>query len=113
MLPFENSELGSIANTATFLPCSINFNPNASIKVLFPTPGTPEIPILYEFPENFKHFSIISFANFLCSGKVLSTNVMALLKLVIFHIVISLTISKTFESFDICSVFFKKKKLNI
>jgi len=44
--------LGSIAKTAIFLfLLSIKKVPKDSIKVLFPTPGTPVIPILTELPE--------------------------------------------------------------
>ena len=38
--------LGSTAKTAIFLPCDVKKVPKVSIKVLFPTPGTPVIPIL-------------------------------------------------------------------
>ena len=39
---------GSMANTATLKPSLINFRPNDSMKVDFPTPGTPVMPILIE-----------------------------------------------------------------
>ena len=39
-------EDGSTARTETFKPKFINFIPKDSIKVDFPTPGTPVIPIL-------------------------------------------------------------------
>ena len=41
-------ELGSTAKTATFFPMEVKYFPNASINVLFPTPGTPVIPILID-----------------------------------------------------------------
>jgi hypothetical protein len=48
MLPFVIVLLGSMARTATFLPNPVRCFPKASIKVLFPTPGTPVMPILME-----------------------------------------------------------------
>ena len=46
--PLFTELLGSTASTATFLPCAVKCFPKASINVLFPTPGTPVIPILIE-----------------------------------------------------------------
>jgi hypothetical protein len=51
--------LGSMASTASFLPHPVTFLPNDSIKVLFPTPGIPVIPIRIELPEKGRHSSII------------------------------------------------------
>ena len=51
MLPFERSLEGSIANTASFFPCVMRCIPKASINVLFPTPGTPVMPIRRDLPE--------------------------------------------------------------
>ena len=45
ILPCEIVLLGSTARTATFFPKPVRYFPKASIKVLFPTPGTPVIPI--------------------------------------------------------------------
>ena len=50
ILPPVFSLLGSIAKTATFLPLLVRNFPNDSIKVLFPTPGTPETAMRKEFP---------------------------------------------------------------
>src|SRR5438094_5016774 len=41
MLPPESALEGSTASTATFFPRPIRWSPKASMKVLFPTPGTP------------------------------------------------------------------------
>ena len=46
ILPLVNELLGSTARTATFLLRLVKCVPKASINVLFPTPGTPVIPIL-------------------------------------------------------------------
>ena len=48
ILPLLIELLGSMASTATFLFFSVNCIPNASMKVLFPTPGTPVMPILID-----------------------------------------------------------------
>ena len=50
ILPPLNGELGSTANTATFLPWLIRCKPNASINVDLPTPGIPVIPIRILLP---------------------------------------------------------------
>lgn len=61
MLPLLRSLLGSIANTASFPSYFSNTcNPNTSIDVLLPAPGTPLIPIRMESPEYGRHFSITS-----------------------------------------------------
>ena len=62
ILPLFSELLGSTANTATFLPCEVKCLPKASIKVLFPTPGTPVIPILTELFAKGKQRSKIAFA---------------------------------------------------
>ena len=49
MLPFVISLLGSTAKTAILRPSLVTYLPNDSIKVLFPTPGTPVTPILIDF----------------------------------------------------------------
>lgn len=42
---------GSTASTATRWPMPVSRVPKASMKVDFPTPGTPLIPIRRAFPE--------------------------------------------------------------
>ncbi len=59
ILPLLFMLLGSIARTAMFRFCADNKTPRDSIKVLFPTPGVPVIPIRIEFPAWGRHFSII------------------------------------------------------
>jgi hypothetical protein len=51
--------------------------PNDSIKVLFPTPGTPVIPNRQEFPAYGRHIEINWSASLLCFGFLLSNKVMA------------------------------------
>ena len=60
--PLFTELLGSTANTATFLPCAVKYLPKVSIKVLFPTPGTPVIPILTDLFAWGKQRFKISFA---------------------------------------------------
>ena len=43
--PPETVDDGSTASTATRWPCAISCSPSASMKVLLPTPGTPEMPM--------------------------------------------------------------------
>ena len=62
MLPCEIVLLGSTASTATFFPKPVKCFPKASIKVLFPTPGTPVIPILTDLLAYGKHAFITSLA---------------------------------------------------
>ena len=62
---------------ATRLPWVIKYFPKASIKVLLPTPGTPVIPILIEFPECGRIDCTISLANTLSVSKLLSIIVIA------------------------------------
>ena len=59
MLPLDCWEVGSIASTATFLPIVVRKLPKASMNVLLPTPGTPVIPILTDFPLFGKHWLMI------------------------------------------------------
>ena len=89
--PLVNELLGSTANTATFLPKWVKCVPKASIKVLFPTPGTPVIPIRTDLLACGKHCLIIAFAFSKCCGFVLSTRVIALLNAVISPFKIALT----------------------
>ena len=56
MLPCVFSDVGSIASTATLCPLRVSSFPKTSMKLLFPTPGTPVIPTLTEFPLCAKHF---------------------------------------------------------
>ena len=44
MLPPERVLVGSTASTATRRPAPVSLVPSASMKVLFPTPGTPVTP---------------------------------------------------------------------
>ena len=53
--PLEALE-GSMVRMATFIPLFTKTLPKASINVLFPTPGTPVIPIRIALPEKGKHF---------------------------------------------------------
>ena len=45
MEPPETVDDGSTASTATRWPRSIRYTPNDSMNVLFPTPGTPLMPM--------------------------------------------------------------------
>ena len=67
ILPPETFEEGSIAKTANFNPFSKIIFPKASIKVLFPTPGTPVIPILQAFLLRSEQLLINLLASFLSS----------------------------------------------
>ena len=54
---------GSMASTASLPPYFSNTcNPNTSIDVLLPAPGTPLMPTRTELPEYGRHFSITSCA---------------------------------------------------
>ena len=77
MLPPVSGLVGSTASTATFLPVSIKLQPNASMKVLLPTPGTPVMPVRKAFPECGKSLRLSSAASFWCFGLRLSISVMA------------------------------------
>ena len=81
MLPRPSSLLGSIAKTATFFPMAVMYFPKPSIKVLFPTPGTPVMPMRIDFPVIDMLCSNIFCAKAWCSAFVLSTKVMALPKM--------------------------------
>ncbi len=50
MEPPETLDDGSTASTATRWPRSTRYRPSASMKVLLPTPGTPEMPMRNERP---------------------------------------------------------------
>jgi len=50
MEPPDTDDDGSTASTASFLPCSINQTPRASMKVDLPAPGTPEMPMRMVLP---------------------------------------------------------------
>ena len=78
MLPPVIGLLGSTASTATRWPSPIKNSPNASMKVLFPTPGTPVIPIRKALPVCGKSESSSSCPCSKDSGFVLSSRVMAL-----------------------------------
>ena len=80
ILPPERSLEGSMASTASFLPEAVIRVPRDSMKVLFPTPGTPVIPILTDFPAWGKLLFIIPRASSWCSGKALSIMVIAWLR---------------------------------
>jgi hypothetical protein len=56
--------LGSTARTATFFPNDVRCFPKASMNVLFPTPGTPVIPIRIDLFAWGKHAWIMAFAFF-------------------------------------------------
>jgi len=77
MLPCEIVLLGSTARTATFLPNPVKCFPKASINVLFPTPGTPVIPIRTDLLACGKQAFITSLAFAKWFALVLSTKVIA------------------------------------
>ena len=62
MEPPLRSELGSMASTANRWPSEVTMFPIASMKVDFPAPGTPVMPMRTEFPERGRQRSIISCA---------------------------------------------------
>ena len=68
----------------------MRYFPNVSINVLFPTPGTPVIPILIDFPLLGKQSLINLFAKILSLFNELSTNVIPLLNAEMFPLIISL-----------------------
>ena len=81
ILPLVIELEGSTAKTATFFSNLDKYVPKASIKVLFPTPGTPVIPILIEvFLFLDRHSFRILFASFLSLFFLLSISVIALLR---------------------------------
>ena len=109
ILPLLFSLLGSIASTASLCPLEVTKLPNASMKVLFPAPGTPVMPILIDFIPVFTacswHAAIIFWATSLCAGRLLSTNVIAWLRIVVLPEVIPAIYSSTESS----AGFFLKK----
>ena len=52
MDPPLTTDVGSTVRTATRCPASITLSPSISIKVDFPTPGTPVIPIRNGLPTS-------------------------------------------------------------
>ena len=70
MEPPLRSELGSMASTANRWPSEVTMFPIASMKVDFPAPGTPVMPMRTEFPERGRQRSIISCACSVVFGKV-------------------------------------------
>ena len=68
-----------MAKTATRLPSDVKYVPKVSIKVLFPTPGTPVIPIRMDLLACGKHPFIMVLACSKCFGFLLSIKVIALL----------------------------------
>src|SRR2546426_5261903 len=78
MLPPESALEGSTASTATFFPRPIRWSPQASMKVLFPTPGTPLTPTRAARPVSGSRSSRSRCAARWWSARVLSTSVIAL-----------------------------------
>src|SRR3989442_9306339 len=78
MLPPESALEGSTASTATFFPRPIRWSPKASMKVLFPTPGTPLTPTRAARPVAGSRSSRSRCAARWWSARVLSTSVIAL-----------------------------------
>ena len=60
--PPLRSELGSMASTASLCLSEVTILPTASMKVDFPAPGTPVMPMRTDFPPCGRHFSMISCA---------------------------------------------------
>src|SRR5205809_746502 len=77
MLPPESALEGSTAITATFFPRPIRWSPNASMNVLFPTPGTPLTPTRAARPVAGRRSSRSRCASRWWSARVLSTSVIA------------------------------------
>src|SRR5213592_3952746 len=77
MLPPERALDGSTASTATFFPRPIRWRPKASMKVLFPTPGTPLTPTRAARPVPGSRSSRSRCAARWWSARVLSTSVIA------------------------------------
>ena len=77
MLPREMLLLGSIASTATRLPRSHRRQPNASMNVLLPPPGTPVTPTRTDFPACGSSPCTTASASSRCFGASLSTSVIA------------------------------------
>lgn len=76
--------VGSIASMAMRLPCDVKCFPKASINVLFPTPGTPVMPILIDLLACGKQAFIMVLACSKCLWFSLSTKVIARLKAAMF-----------------------------
>ena len=78
MLPPVSWLLGSTASTAIFsLYSSIRNLPSASIRLLFPAPGTPVMPTRSEWPLDGRQSSMICSANSRSAARELSMRVMA------------------------------------
>ena len=77
ILPPPSVEEGSIAKTASLWPFFSTILPNSSINVLFPTPGTPVIPIRHAPPVRGKIAEIKFLASLRNSGESLSISVIA------------------------------------
>ena len=105
ILPCVFSEVGSMASTATLCPVLVKSFPNVSIKVLFPTPGTPVIPILIEFPECDKHFEIKFCAEIASFSKELSKRVIPFARATLLPFIISLNKSIYFTAITEISTF--------
>src|SRR5574343_755164 len=69
---------GSMANTASRLPCPISQTPSASMKVDLPAPGTPEMPIRIALPVCGSNAVSTCWARCWWSARVDSTSVIAL-----------------------------------
>ena len=78
--PPLSAEVGSTASTATRCPASVRYWPSVSIKVDFPTPGDPEMPILRLVRPEARLAAIKSAALDRSAALVDSTNVMPLAK---------------------------------
>src|SRR4051794_4661365 len=68
---------GSTASTATRWPAAVSMVPKASMKVLLPTPGTPVTPTRCAPPACGSTAWRTAWARAWCSGRALSTSVMA------------------------------------
>ena len=60
--PPLRSDEGSMASTASLCRSEVTMLPTASMKVDFPAPGTPVMPMRTDFPACGRHFSMISCA---------------------------------------------------
>ena len=109
ILPLLFSLLGSIASTASLCPFDVMKLPNASMNVLFPAPGTPVMPMRIVFVPLFTVCSwqaaMIFCATSLCAGRLLSTSVIAWLRIVVLPDVMPAIYSSTERS----AGFFLKK----
>jgi len=75
--PPERDEDGSIASTATLWPRPVSRVPSASMKVLLPTPGTPEMPTRTALPLSGSTACRTASASARWRGLVLSISVIA------------------------------------